>query len=311
MEPYRWTLAEYVLRCEQGSDLREIVVEAEADRDLLADALTRWGTEPVTVLDGDYIQVEPGEVDDAGFSSGIKGRLLAIAAALQGAKDESRLRAQVVVVVDRNYDAAPPIADTLLLTDGYSIESYTFSRATLNRFAGLVLGRATLPLGARGRSVSRRQTFSGDDLYRRVEGAAVQISAVRLTLRALSDPPRVFESWPDYVSVSSDGLLTTDDAGLLHNVLEHAGRADEEVGATERLGKEALRVSADKFRLVRGHDFVRLLLKLLRSPWGRRIAGTSFARASEGELTRLLLVSVDPAYLDSCPLFAELRRRFA
>jgi hypothetical protein len=309
--PYRWTLGEYVLRCEQGADLSEVVVEGELDRDLIVDALRRWGAARTNVLDADYLHVSDAEVRSAGFPPGTKGRLLTVATALESAKRARDLAARVVVIVDRDYDISVSSGDLLLITDGHSLESYALSPPALDRFARLVLGRGVLPVGSEGESAGRRTTCTGDDLYRRVSGALIEIGAVRLTLQSLSSPLGLFDGWARYVSVAPDGMLTTNAQALVRNVLNHAGLGHEHHLAESRLRQETARVSADVFRLVRGHDFVSLLSKLLRSSWGRRIAGSHFATTNEASLARLLLVSVDPTQLDGTTLFAELRRRFA
>lgn len=309
-EPYRWTLDEYILRCEQGTDLREIVVEGELDRDFLSDALARWGAGDVSVLDADYIEVSGQEVRDAGFNLGTKGRLLTVAAALERAKQAGALSATAAVIVDRDYDLALPVQESLLVTDGHSLENYALSTEALDRFARLVLGRAPLPAGARGGPAARRTACTGEDLYRRVQPALVEIAAVRLTLLSLERPLALFPRWLGYLSVGSDGLLTLRAQALLRNILNHAGLDHEYESAASRLSEEKARVSADIFHVVRGHDFVAVLYKLLLSSWGRRISGSHFAGKTETSLARLLLLSIDQAELDSTGLFTELRRRF-
>jgi len=308
IEPYRWTLGEYVLRCEQGADLCEVLVESDIDRDVFGDALKRWRAEHVRVLASDYIEVSDDETRRAGFNLGVKGRLLTVATALESSVAIGGAR--VTIIVDRDYDDVLAPGDTLLTTDGHSLENYAFSAAALDRFARVVLGRGPLPAGAGNQPASHRVTCTGADLYRRVAPAATDIAAVRLTLLGLEEPPRVFKRWPDYVSASTDGVLSVNRRTLLRNVLDRAGRGNEYASLEPCLEVEAGRVTTDTFRLVRGHDFVSLLLKLLRTRWGRRVAGNRLISAQEGALARLLLVCVDPAHLDATPLFAELQRRF-
>lgn len=306
---YRWTLDEYILRCEQGTDVREIVVEGELDRDFISDALKRWGAGDVTVIDADYIEVSADEVTEAGFNVGVKGRLLTLAAALDRVKQSGTLAATVAVIVDRDYDETLPDHESLLVTDGYSLESYALSTESLDRFARLVLGRAPLPAGAQGHRAARRTPCTGKDLHVRLIPALVDVAAVRLTLLALDDPPRLFPRWLGYVSVATNGTLTVRAEALLSNVLDQAGLNHEYESAAARLAEEKPRVAKDVFRLVRGHDFIDVLHKLLTSPWGRRVSGGFFVGRSEGSVARLLLISLDPSVLDATDLFAELRRR--
>lgn len=307
---YRWSLAEYVLRCETGEDIREVVTEGELDAALVQDALSRWKASGVAVLDAQYIRVTAEEIAAAGFTPGVKGALSTIAHALDTGSRESGIAGTVVVVVDRDYDDGDP-TEHLALTDGYSVESYSCSATAIERFVSLVLGRGSLASGAGGRSPARRTTCSGADLLERIEPPAVSIAAVRLTLRVLEPPPGLFDSWSDYVTVATDGTMTISDERLLRNVLTpggHEGRADPLVAELDDVRRL---VAADPFRLVRGRDRVTLLLKLLRSSWGRRIAGTRFRQMSERELVRLLFACIDPAELDGYLLFQRLRQTFA
>jgi hypothetical protein len=69
-------------------------------------------------------------------------------------------------------------------------------------------------------------------------------------------------------------------------------------------------VGANSFCLVRGHDFVVLLHKLLREPWGRRITPVRFARVEEHDLRRWLVLSTHPTDVDALPTAAALVARF-
>lgn len=146
-------------------------------------------------------------------------------------------------------------------------------------------------------------------MYERVEAAAASIAGVRLTLRRLEPAPSVFASWLDYVPAHSDGHLVADHRRLLQNVMAGAGLTCDEA-SLELLEEEVERASKDGFRLVRGHDYIALLLKLLHSTWGRRISGSRFNGWTESQLARMLFVAADPAELDRYPLFDQLRVRF-
>ena len=311
IDPYRWTLDEYVLRCEHGTDLAEVVVEGELDRDIIGDSLNRWGLEDVTVLDSDYIAILAEEIAQAGFNPGAKGRLATLAAALDTVSQDSSIAARVVVIVDHDYDGAPLVSDYLLVTDGYSMESYAMSERVFERFLRVALGRAPLPAGSKGRP-ERRTTCTGRELYQRIAPAACTVGAVRLLLRAVGQPLALFDSWSDYVRVRSDGHLLADGERLLENVLRAARRADEYENLRANLPDATARVSSNMFLLVRGHDFVTLLVKVFRGSWGRRLTGSRFNdSAAQSVLSRLLALAVDPAELDSFPLFQQLRVRMA
>ena len=92
-------------------------------------------------------------------------------------------------------------------------------------------------------------------------------------------------------------------------VLEHAGCSGDFASVKAQLATEIARVEADTFRLVRGHDFVDLLRKLLRSSWGRPIGG--FYRASRRQRRDAPAPYVRDRERMAYPLFQELRNRFA
>jgi Protein of unknown function (DUF4435) len=311
-DSWRWTLDEYLLRCELGDGLREVLVEGGLDRELFQDALTRWDIKDVGVLDASYFLLSPEDIADAGHSVGAKGLLLTIASSLAAMKQQAVIRAETIIIVDRDYDELGAWPDnSVLVTDGHSIENYAFSPEALDRFVRLGLGRGARPRGGgTGTQTPRRRTCTGEDLYSRLAPAAAEIAAVRLVLRSLSPPLSIFEKWSDYVHVASDGRLVTRADDLLKNVLDRASQPQDLDVAEEELSYAMTRTLADAFRMTRGHDFVCLLGKLLRSSWGRPIAGI-FSRASETTLSRAVLSFLDPGRLDSHPLFVELRARLA
>ena len=72
---------------------------------------------------------------------------------------------------------------------------------------------------------------------------------------------------------------------------------------------EADQTRAAPRQYVRGRDFIRLLHKLLKSPWGRRVSSMNFAQVDEPTLTRLVLGAIPVRDLDEEPLFVALRER--
>jgi hypothetical protein len=307
---YRWTLDEYVLRCEHLVGLQEVVVEGELDRDLIADALARWGSDGVSILDADYLAIHQDEIDAAGFTAGIKGGLLTLAAALDASDNAEEVAARIAVVVDRDYDDQLTARGALLVTDGYSIENFALSVAGLNRFATQTLGRTPLPAGRDGTAPERRVTCSGEDLYARLIDALAAVSGLRLVLRDLDPPVGLFGSWLDYFKISPNGHIESNAAALLRNVLERNKRLDEIRVLEKRASEEATAATADPLRLVCGRDFVELLAKLLRSSWGRRRGGDALGQEIS-RLGRLLVFSVDSVVIDSTELMGGLRQRFA
>ena len=306
---YRWTLAEFVLRCELGSDIRQILVEGSVDRDIVARALQRWGSKAL-IFESDFLRISHAEIQAAGFARGVKGKLLTVASALEGSKAADAVAERVAVVVDRDYDGEPTTKKIVLVTDGYSIENYAFNPAALQRFSEQVLGRAPRPRGADGRS-SQRNSCTGDELYRRLYSALVQMAAVRLAFRRASPELKPFSSWPSYVSVDSAGTASLDGTRLVHNVATTAGRKKALPELEKVRERELERSKRDPMRWVRGRDFVDVLTKVLQSSWGRKRNGRAALAGDDSQLARLLLFAVDPEALDASGLFTTLRERFA
>jgi hypothetical protein len=216
----------------------------------------------------------------------------------------------VTIIVDRDYDdyVGAVRFRTVCLTDGYSIESYAISAAALDRFARVVLGRGPLHVAGK-RQATVRRTVSGTELYDRLSLAAIQIAAVRLSLRSISPRLAILDRWLDYAVIDSEGNIAVKTESLLRNILARAARANEGDDLLDRLSDEVVRAAADVFRLVRGHDFFDLMAKLLRSKWGRGLAGI-YAQAKGEALARAVLPLIDDSSLDEFPLFAELQARY-
>jgi hypothetical protein len=304
-----WTLDEYVLRVELGEDIREVLVEGAADYDLLASTLRRWNLE-VTVREAVVVSVARENTMALGLTHGIKGRLLAIAAAFASAPRADTCARRVAVLVDRDYEDELPGAEAFALyTDGFAMENYALTEDALNRFAERVLGRAPRPTNADGENDSRH-SCSGEDLYERLIHAAIEMASVRL---ALLRPPSIkpLGSWLDYAKIDPEGQIALDGAVLLTNLLTSRGQQDRLAESENYRHGALVQARGDPQRWVRGHDFLDLLSKLLRTKWGRQRNGEIATVGTHVDLARHLLFSVDPAKLDEAPLFQRLRSRFA
>lgn len=307
---YRWTVSEYVMRIEQGRDLREILVEGPLDRDVIARVAESWGLDGLTVVESDYLHVTPADVDAAGQAKGVKGLLLSVACGLRQVDPKETLAGRVVVVVDRDYDDEQLEESFVLRTDGHSIETYALDPIVLQRFVEQVLGRSARPPGADG-SRPERTSCTGRELYEKLLDALSEITGVRFAARASRPPLQVGISWLKYAKVDRSGFVEMDGRLLLENLVRSRGSMDQlEVLEHVRVEKAAS-ASTEPRRLVRGHDFVELLGKLLRSPWGRSRNGKAAAGDDPNHLGRLLLFSAQTSKLEEEPLFTRLRQRFA
>jgi|GEM_PF-4667439 len=308
---YQWTIDEYVLRCELYGG-KELIVEGDDDRRVLSDVLARAGVTDVSILDGSYFKVDDCVIDALGLSRGIKGKLLALANAVQARSAEVALAMRIVVVVDRDYDGVPEVSSKLVIaTDGYSMESYAYSVSALDRLGAHVLGKSSKPLGAKESPPPGNGGCSGRDLLPRVAAASSSIAAVRRTLRSVASAVGVFDRWLGRVTVDPDGRASLDEEALLRDILaaEKVAIAPEVVSATLLTERDLVR--SDGARYIRGHDFVTILHKVLKSSWGRRVSALNMARVDEDSFRRLLLFSIDPEELDRSPMARALCSRLA
>jgi hypothetical protein len=305
MAPWRWTLEEYLLRCEQAPMLCEVVVEGALDRDLMNDALQRWGRPAVGVLTAESLTISDEDVRHAGYNTGVKGQLLTLAAELARRSKPAAIEATIMVVVDRDYDDPPPESAWLCLTDGHCIESYALSPVVLNRFVRIVLGRSASRIPGK-----RKRLTSGHELYGRIIEAASDVAAVRLSLGVITPAVGLLTRWLDYVRISPDGYANARRLDLLIAALAVAHRDSKKASAELALVENARLVRQEPFRLVHGRDFMCILAKLLRSSWGRAAVGI-YARADSDALTRAVIGCIDPSELDEQPLFVRMRARFS
>ncbi len=147
-------------------------------------------------------------------------------------------------------------------------------------------------------------------LLGRILDAASAVTAVRIALRTLLPPVGLIQRWLDYVRIGSDGRAEAHARDLLQRSLAVVDRAHEQTMLETSLPGEAARVRKEPFLLLHGRDLTVILAKLLRSSWGRRLAGV-YARAEPSQLARTLLATVNPSELDKQPMFAMLHERVA
>jgi hypothetical protein len=307
---YQWSINEYVMRCEDGDDICEVVVEGRLDRDTVADAMERWAVLGVAVLDSSYFRIGDDDLAQHGLTPGVKAELVALSESLERRHTEATISATVAVVVDRDDELARAHSQYLFVTDGYSMESYALNAATLQRFVRLFLARAEVA-APDGVGQSAPVSVTGGELLTRFLPAAAAIGGCREALRALTPPLAPPDGWLRHVASDPQGHLTVDSFKVLADVLSKAGEGSryDELAALSL--SAAADMSSDPFRRVRGHDGVALLHKLFKTTWGRRIAGPGAQAWTEDRVARLLMLAVDSSRLDDTSLFQALRVRFA
>jgi hypothetical protein len=151
---------------------------------------------------------------------------------------------------------------------------------------------------------------SGGAILQRVLTPAIQLAAIRLALSGLDPPLATFDRWRRYLDDDAQGILTLEVESLVKGVLQRSGRWKERVMVDHQRRLAETAVTKDPFLLVRGHDFIRILHHLLRTTWGRRIAGSNVKAWSEDRLSRFLLLALPADTLDATGLFGSVRAQF-
>lgn len=298
------------MRCEIGVGLDEILTEGGIDRDLFADAVDRWGVPHVSVIDADYVYVTANELTSLGLGSGVKASLLAVAFGLEQRAYIGSIAADVAVVVDRDYEPLEVVSRFLFVTDGHSMESYALAEPALERFVTVGLGRGKRASGRGGQGPNHLHVSSGKELLDRILTPAIELAAIRLALQELVPPLAPFRGWTRYLMSDSGGFMRLKSQELIKNILGHHGRQSEQASVDARYVAAVTEVRGNPFLLVRGHDFVTILHQLLRSTWGRRIAGSNVKAWSEDRLSRMLLLALPPDTLDATGLFGSVKAQF-
>jgi hypothetical protein len=300
---YRWTLEEYLLRCEIRHDLAEILTEGSVDRDLFADAVDRWGKPNVSVIDADSLNVTPRDLAGLTLGTGVKATLLATALRLEQRASSGTIAAKIAIVVDRDYDGRRVVSRFLFTTDGHSMESYALAEPALQRFVNIGLGS-----GAQARG--RKHVTSGKDLLARILTPAVELAAIRLALAELVPPLAPFQKWVDYLATDPKGIVSLKGDELVANVLAHHHRQRDRATVDVWRADAQAKVRANPVLLVRGHDFVAILHALLKSSWGQGVGGTNVKAWTRERLGRVLLLALPPTSLDATKLFTAVKALF-
>lgn len=306
---YRWTLDEYVLRCELDPTIREIVVEGASDVAFFTRFVDVERLNDVAVLDSDYIQVESSAVRALRFNVGAKGRLLTVATHLQSRDDTSKIQGTVVVVVDRDHDSAIPAScDRFVrMTDRHSLENYAYDPSVIDRLLAFLFAQNPVPRGRDGKTARRNRPVPGREIVTRIEGACCSVTAARLALATASI--RLPERWLDNVKISPTGQVSFDADRVVAAALRGEPAATRAlVGGA--ISQYEAKISNAPAEAVRGRDFVAILHKLLSGTWTRRTLGKRLAGVDVEQFRGILLLALDWAHLRSLPFFAALRADF-
>src|SRR3954471_7229434 len=138
------TVAELVeLHRRLGNKHQEIFVEGRQDKQFYAFYLESAGVPNVAVLEIQTVEIPTAEVITRGLKDGNRGRVVALAALLQGRVSQS----EVVCIADADSDHLLQVTypyELLLLTDFSCLEMYCFNAHTI----GKILTVQDFPKGA-------------------------------------------------------------------------------------------------------------------------------------------------------------------
>jgi hypothetical protein len=274
------------LHAREGSALQEVFVEGSEDKRFYEYFLAEHGLKHVAVLDVGTVSVPDENVLGLRLTPGKKGRVVTLAAMLQGKVTEH----QVVCIADADLDhfneASYPYA-LLLLTDYTSIELYALCPAIMQRIISVAL--QGFPKG----HVQLTQEI-GDLLQ---DAFLVRVAANDLKLAP---------TYPDHHSFCS---VAKGEKPFSFNLLNYVNKAFENYvdkswrePLNQKIAEKRLRLKADPRLQIHGHDFAGTLAWYIRQHPG-------FGHVNPGTFTGLLLGFVDAWTLRNEPLFRELLRR--
>lgn len=284
----RRTIEEIIqLHAREGHKQQEVFVEGVEDKYFYEQFLRQSGLPEIAVLQIDTVEVPTQAVLDLNLSDGHKGRVVALAALLEGKVKIN----EVVCIADADSDHFNARAygfTLLLLTDYTSIELYAYNEDVLGK---------VLRVGLGGFPKSAGQVLQ--ELREPLELAfMVRVAAVELDL-----PNDAFPLHSSYCSFNRQRTVLSfrlrDYANIsFQRQNDKSWRAKLE-GALPGLRE---RLQPDPRLQIHGHDFRNTLFWYVRQH-------TGYGVLNADTMNRLLLAFIDKDNLRHEDLFTELIRR--
>jgi hypothetical protein len=280
----RREITELAAMYELEPSLRDVYVEGPLDRSLVEWFLSEAHASSATVREIDSINVPAALVEKAGFENNNRGRVLALAKAIEDQLGPQSLPVTCVIDADFDYVLGTNHALTILLSTDYSsMELYFFDAAPLQKFLQLVI---------------RGFPKSAQTLLTEVTDALSQLFAIRFASHVLhwNMPLVAFERC---LSMAAQGVQL-DVPEFIDRCLNSAGRFCEKAEFERVLNELRLSLTGDVRKRVNGHDFLNVLAWYVRHHKGQSVP-KGFDRS--------LVACVDFSTLRSNPLFEKLLER--
>jgi hypothetical protein len=271
----------------EGAVLQEVFVEGREDKYFYESFLAENGLRHVAVLEVETVNVPDREVARLGLPIGKKGRVVTLAALLEGRLSENEL----VCVADADLDHFKGIVyaySLLLITDYTSIELYALCPSVMGRILGVALGG--FPKG-----------------YAQVVAEIAKLLEDSFLIRVAADDLGLGPTYPDQHSSYCKFDKRKKTASFnpvdyinkaFENYFDKSWRAPMNAKIAERRGQLKPEVRLQ----IHGHDFIDTLAWYIRQHAG-------FGHINPATFGGVLLGFVDAAALAREPLFRELLRR--
>lgn len=274
------------LHVREGNAVQEVFVEGREDKNFYEAFLRKHNLGYVAVFDVGTVNVPDCEVVKLGLQIGKKGRVVTLAALLEGKIAIS----QVVCVADADFDhfneRSYPYS-LLLLTDYTSIELYVFNEAVLTKVLGVALN--AFPKSAVEVMQELAEVLT--------EGFLVRISVYDLNLT------------PDYPEHSSFCLfdkgkkvLSFRSTDYINQTLRHYTDRGWRGPLMSRLEERRGQMRLDNRLQIHGHDFLNTFGWYVRQH-------TGYGDLNAATFSRVLLGFLDFGALADEPMLKELLRR--
>ena len=277
-------ITEYLLH----DDRKDLYVEGEEDL-----AVFQWFLGP-DLKDGvaffaiDSIEITPEELIQNGLNDGKRDRLILLARELH--RKLPMDKSPVLCIVDADFDyVLDRVEDNRFLayTDGTSLDMYAFRESTVER---------VVRLGLRD---------SNTDAQKVIDNLCGVLTEVFLT-RATNESMELGLEWLPFekkCKILPDGTILFDRDRFVREYLGKNGALEKLIEFESRKCELEDQRTLPESRLIRGHDFGRLLIRYLRS-----VVKTKLARSvTKGEaVVRMLFVGLDRNQLEDEPLFSKI-----